>query len=403
MTIEFAGAEVGDDVAVELGGGTHEGVGAEAAGQRVAAEATGQQVVAATARQQVRGSVAVKLVVEVGAGAVDRFGAGQGQILEAESQREADARQHRVDIACKARRLDLEQVACVVDDIGVAAAAADQVIGAGAAVEIVVAGLAAEEIVPRIADDHIVERIAEPDQVQAADKGQILDVRAKGVGDVGGDAVDPGSGKLDHLVDTAERIAAVDFSRDALNQILVVARAAVENVTAAAAAQHVIAGEAEQDVVAGASSHLIGAGQQLPKQPIEVVALREGGELVDSDGDVRHGENRHAVAGEGQAGDRAGGRKAVHISGELPGQGQPLGHGAVHVDDDKLGGGCSDDVAKFEKVRQRPVGHEILHVERRTGDQSRHLASVPIFGEIKGEVAASLLPGGDACQPTDKQ
>ena len=122
-------------------------------------------------------------------------------------------------------------VAEIVDRVGVAAVAAGHVVGALLAVDLVGAGVAGELVDAAVA--------GEVEGAGAGERG-VLDVGVEGA-EVEADGGDDGVGAA----------AVVDHVLDVVDDVGVVAGAAIHGVEAGAAVQAVVAGVADQAVVAG--------------------------------------------------------------------------------------------------------------------------------------------------------
>ena len=284
------------------------GVGAHAAVERVVAGVAGQLVVAGLAVQcvgavaakdhvvavprvngirpglgtdRIAGAISGDDVVQGIAGADQALGAGQGQVFGVCSQRVVDVRLDRVDAGIQGFGDD---VAGVVDHVGIVAEPALHVVRAGAAIQRVIARIGNQRVVAvepaqhidaAVAGDDVVERVAGTVDVRAARERQVLDVVGQGVADAGLDRVGAFALVLDHqvacVVDNIGVVAgaalqgigagtAVQHVVAAVALQLVVARIAVQHVVALAAGQRVIAGAGVDGVVAGHPVQHVGAG-----------------------------------------------------------------------------------------------------------------------------------------------
>ena len=154
--------------------------------------------------------VAVDLVGEPVAGAVDRRGAGQGQVLDEGAQRVAHRGVHR---SCRRRRprrsVLAHGIAGIVDGVDVVAGAAEHRVDAGAAVQLVVAASAEHVIVAveavelaaqaAVAVHRVGESIALSGQ-PGAKQLQQFQIAREGVAHAGEDRIGALFRKLGHLV-----------------------------------------------------------------------------------------------------------------------------------------------------------------------------------------------------------
>ena len=207
------------------------------------------EVVAEPARQLVRRRAAVQYVVAIASGQdVGELVPGQNlaarrgssQILDIGSERVGGKR--GADLV-GARALRLDDRIAHRDDVDVVAEPARELVRAGAAVDHVVAGGSGDEIGDRVAGQGLAAR-------QSAD--QIFDIGGQVVcGEAGADRVGPGAGafadQVGHIVDEIEIVAA----------------AAVHMVDTGAAVEQIVAVGGDQDVaaVAGADLVIAGAGE----------------------------------------------------------------------------------------------------------------------------------------------
>ena len=200
------------------------------------------------------------------AGAVDRGGAGQGEVLESEAEGVGDRALHRV--GALAEEL-VDGVAGIVDDIGVVAEAAAHEVGAEAAVEDIVADVAGEGVGVVIAG-----------AVDRGDAGEveILDIGAEREADRAPDDVDAARrAGLDHHV------------ADIVDDIGIAAVAAGHGVGAGAAVEHVDLAVAGQAVVEIGADDVLDVEQQV--LVAKAVVGRQAGAKVDDD---RAGRQRYS-------------------------------------------------------------------------------------------------------------
>ena len=159
----FVGGEVGHLVrAGRIGAAEHEGVGSEPAGERI---------VAAGAGEEVRGVVALDLVREPVAGAVDAGRPGQRQVLEERPQGVRDGALDELGAAVVEAVVVLVlagDVAGIVDPVAVVPGAAIHGVGARHAVEQIVAQPAEQDVIAAIGVDAVVG--VEGDQRVAASR-----------------------------------------------------------------------------------------------------------------------------------------------------------------------------------------------------------------------------------------
>ncbi len=308
-------AGVGDPVHVVAG----------AAVERVVAAQPAECVVAAAAAEPVGRLVAADQVGQRIAGAVDRCGAGEPQVLEVGAQGPADAAFHHVLRARDGAQL-ADDVAGRVDHVRVVAVAARQQVETTAADERVVAVAAGQRIAAAASGQAVVARAAvdkvvavEPGGVRAdhgvvavagvdhqpvrqaegdrRDRTEVVGVgagRAEEVGAVGVEPLDPRERQRRAQAQVAcEQVrgvgtdAAVDDPArqvgDRVQVEMVVARFAVHRVDARTADEHVVAFPAVQEVVAGVAGQRVVAAEAVDRvvaggarQVVRVVVAVDG-------------------------------------------------------------------------------------------------------------------------------
>ena len=201
---------------------------------RVVAQTARHRVDARAAIQHVVAAVAGQRVCEVVAGAIDRRGAGQDQVLDVGAELIRCRRLHQIGAA--AGRLD-DDVVRLIDDIGVVAEPARHRVRAGLAVEYVLAG---------IAEQRIVQAVAGAVEIGRAHQSELLEIGTQRPAEPGLDRVGALARRLgDDVAGDVDDIGVV--AKPARHRVA--AGSAVEPVVAARAGEDVLAGIAGQDIV----------------------------------------------------------------------------------------------------------------------------------------------------------
>ena len=207
----------------------------------VVTRAAAHGVVARTAGQHIGAAVADEDVVQTVAGGVDAIGTAESEIIEIRGQRVTHLAGDGVD-ATRRRFGDL--IERVVDHIAVVAVATAHKVGASAAVQDIGAAVAKQDIALAVAGGI---------DIGATEQSEIFNIAAEREADGGAHQVGTSVRGFGNHIE--QRVDEVDVVADAAVQI-VIAATAIKQVVATATDEGIVAGQAVQLVVAGGAEQV---------------------------------------------------------------------------------------------------------------------------------------------------